>query len=259
MEKYEVDLFLASAADQKLHAPKGLLRAYLALFGAPLSKAFRVSMVKKMLQGQDLRGKRILDVGCGIGDLAFLFAAQGAEVVGVELDPEKVASAKRIAEQWGFRNLRFIAGDVQQLESFGLGQFDGMTCLAVMEHIKDDTGLMRQVQEMLRPGGWFIVDVPNADRNTVAEREEADGHERPGYTFDGMRDLLQEAGFAVTERRSMDPFGLIYTWWSLSLPSTRFSRWLFTAWAPIFKPLIRLTSAFSKRPGTELAFKAVKP
>ncbi len=53
MEKYLVDLFVASAQEQ-MRAPKALLRLYLSLFSPPLGKTLRLDMVKDMLTGQDL-------------------------------------------------------------------------------------------------------------------------------------------------------------------------------------------------------------
>ncbi|MBF6591103.1 MAG: class I SAM-dependent methyltransferase [Ktedonobacterales bacterium] len=258
MERYLTDLFIASAEDQHLRAPRWMIRTYLSLFGPPLAKSLRIDMVKGFLRGQDLRGKRILDVGCGIGDLAFMLSRRGAEVIGVELDPAKVASANQIAEKWHFDHVRFIAADVAHLEAMGLGQFDAVFCLALLEHVPDDIGLLRQIQALLRPGGLFVMDVPNAKRKTIAEVEEADGHQRPGYIFEEVPDLLANAGLHVTKQRTMDPWGLIYYWWAASRPGSKRERWLYTALAPVFLPLIRVTSVISKRPGTELCFMAVK-
>ena len=125
MEKYLVDLFVASAQEQ-MRAPKALLRLYLSLFSPPLGKTLRLDMVKDMLTGQDLHGKRVLDVGCGIGDLSFLLAQRGAEVIGVELDEQKVARASSIARKWHFTGLRFLATDVTKLDQMSLGQFDAI-------------------------------------------------------------------------------------------------------------------------------------
>src|SRR5579859_6639623 len=181
MEPYLADLFVASAHDQRLRAPDWLLRAYLHLFGPPLMKPLRVRMAERLVKEQDWRGARVLDVGCGIGDLGFRLAARGAEVVGVELDAAKVAYASRVRDRWGFRNLRFIAADATRVERLSIGRFDAAFCLAVLEHVEDDAGLLRQVAALLRSGGLFILEVPSAERRTIPEVEAADGHARPGY------------------------------------------------------------------------------
>src|SRR5215471_13755018 len=99
MEKYLVDLFVTSARE-KSKVPGWLMQLYLNLFGIPLGKTIRIDMVRELLKGYPVKGKRILDVGCGAGDLSFIFAHEGADVVGVELDPQKVASANKTVQHW---------------------------------------------------------------------------------------------------------------------------------------------------------------
>jgi SAM-dependent methyltransferase len=258
MEPYLTDLFVASAHDQRLRAPGWLLRAYLHLFGPPLMKPLRVRMAERLVKGYDWRGARVLDVGCGIGDLGFRLAARGADVVGVELDPAKVAYASRVRDRWGFRKLRFIAADATHIERLGIGRCDAAFCLAVLEHVEDDIGLLRQVAALLRPGGLFVLEVPNANRQTILEVEVADGHARPGYHPWKVEALLATAGLRLVSACSLDPLGLSYYWWRCSLPGSRVDRWLYTALAPLFQTLIRLTSAVIKRPGSELCFLAIR-
>lgn len=258
MEPYLADLFVASAHDQRLRAPEWLLRAYLHLFGPPLMKPLRVRMAERLVKGRDWRGARVLDVGCGIGDLGFRLAVRGADVVGVELDPAKVTYASRVRDRWGFRNLHFIAGDATRLGQLGLGRFDAAFCLALLEHVEDDIGLVRQIAALLRPGGLLVVEVPSAARRTIPEVEASDGHARPGYHPWKVEVLLAAAGLRLVSACSLDPLGLSYFWWRCSLPGSRVDRWLYTALAPLFQTLIRLTSASIKRPGSELCFLAVR-
>jgi hypothetical protein len=102
--------------------------------------------------------------------------------------------------------------------------------------------------------------VPSARRKTIPEVEAADGHMRSGYIFEEVPKLLASTGFLVIKQRSMDPLGLIYYWFVCSrlIPGAKAQRWLFAAIAPLFITLIRLTSAFIKRPGAELCFLAIK-
>jgi len=260
MEKYLVDLFVTSAREQ-VRAPDWLLRLYLSLFAAPLGKTLRIDMLNDLLRDQDISGKRALDVGCGIGDLSFVLAKRGAHVIGVELDAQKVTDATTIAQRWHFEDLRFIAGDVTKIDQMNLGQFDAIFCLALLEHIKDDVSLLKQLQTMLRPGGFFLLEVPSAHRKTIAEIEIADGHQRPGYKLEEVPKLLESVGLRLTKYRTMDPLGLIYYWCVCSriVPGAKTRRWLFTGLAPLFITLIRLSSRLIKRPGAELCFLAIKP
>jgi methylase of polypeptide subunit release factors len=66
--------------------------------------------------GQTLvRGKRVLDLGCGDGRLALGVAPFATRVDGIDPDPEAIAIAKRNARKAGVRNVRFATGAAQHL------------------------------------------------------------------------------------------------------------------------------------------------
>ncbi len=263
MKPYLLDLFIASAKE-RTQTPGWVIRWYLSIFEPPLGKTLRLDMVKALLRQSkcDLKGKRALDVGCGIGDLAFILAARGAKVIGVELDAGKVERANQIAHKWNFpqENLHFLVGDVTKLDQMNLGLFDAIFCVALLEHIQDDVALLEQIQHLLCPGGFFILEVPSAARKTIPEVEAEDGHVRPGYFFEEVPALLSRTGFHLVATRTMDSLGLRYRWCASSriLPGRTARGQLFAVFAPVFIPLIRLTSMLVKRPGAELCFLAVK-
>ena len=62
-----------------------------------------------------VRGKRVLDLGCGDGRLALGVATFARRVEGLDPDPEAIAAARRNARKAGVRNVRFAAGAAQRL------------------------------------------------------------------------------------------------------------------------------------------------
>ena len=70
-----------------------------------------------------VRGKRVIDVGCGDGRMALGCAAYASEVVGVDPDPEAIRLARAKARQLGAANVRFKVGVAQELP-FVDEQFD---------------------------------------------------------------------------------------------------------------------------------------
>ena len=85
-------------------------------------------------------GKRVLDVGCGVGRWSRLLAQRGAVVVGVDLSPTMIAEAQRRAVRDGvLQRCRFEVGDLSSLE---LGeQFDFILAVTVLQHIIDPAAL----------------------------------------------------------------------------------------------------------------------
>ncbi len=98
---------------------------------------------------QDVRGMRLLDVGCAKGRFVRALAARGADVVGI--DPT-----------WGMlRAARRAGGSYAQASATGLpfasGTFDGAICIEVIEHIPDIDRALAEIARVLRPGGKAIL------------------------------------------------------------------------------------------------------
>lgn len=96
-------------------------------------------------------GERILDLGCGTGQLTSEIAATGAHVVGVDRSAEMIAEA-RIK----FPALSFEAVDARQLPF--TEEFEAVFSNAVLHWIPDAEAVVRGVARSLRPGGRFVAE-----------------------------------------------------------------------------------------------------
>ena len=100
-------------------------------------------------------GMRVLDLGSGAGDVAMLAArlvGREGEVVGVERDPEAVASAAARAAQAGLSNVRFIQGDAQNLDGVA-DEFDAAVGRLILMYLPDPAAALRRAAGLVRPGG----------------------------------------------------------------------------------------------------------
>ena len=99
-------------------------------------------------------GMRVLDVGCGAGDVSLLAAAfvgASGSVLGIDQSPESVALASERAKTAGLDNVRFEVG---QLESFRHGgPFDALVGRLVLLYLKEPAIVLRHLAELVRPGG----------------------------------------------------------------------------------------------------------
>lgn len=119
------------------------------------------AFVREFLRG--FRGKRragrVLDIGCGEGRHALLFAGVGYETVGVDLQPLAIRRALGFARAAGVRRrLRFLVGDVFALP-FGPGAFDVLIDYGCLHHVmkKDFPRYLRSTVPLLRPGGHVLL------------------------------------------------------------------------------------------------------
>lgn len=108
----------------------------------------------------NLRGKRLLDIGAGLGESSVYFALQGADVTMVDISPAMVETARRLAALHGVG----LDGIVSAGEDLRLpeGQFDIVYIANTIHHVQDRGSLLAQVRSALKPGGWFFAYDPLA-------------------------------------------------------------------------------------------------
>jgi 2-polyprenyl-3-methyl-5-hydroxy-6-metoxy-1,4-benzoquinol methylase len=104
------------------------------------------------LQGPG-QGRRMLDVGCGRGDMLIRMEALGWDAEGVDLDSRAVEVAKS-------RGLRVRVGELEQ-QNYPSNRFDAIYMNHVAEHVPDPIGLLRECDRVLAPGGRLVVITPN--------------------------------------------------------------------------------------------------
>jgi SAM-dependent methyltransferase len=99
-------------------------------------------------------GMRVLDVGCGAGDVSFLaarIAGPSGFVTGIDRAKESVALASRRAADAGIRNVEFVVGDAA---TFTLDQpVDAAVGRLVLLYCSDPAAIVRHVATLVRPGG----------------------------------------------------------------------------------------------------------
>ena len=109
-------------------------------------------------------GMRVLDVGTGAGDVAFMAAelvGESGEVVGVDRAPDAIMTATERVALAGLRNVSFLAGDPVQM-SFER-PFDAVVGRYVLMFQPDPAAMLRALAMHVRPGGVVIFHEPDRD------------------------------------------------------------------------------------------------
>lgn len=151
------------------------------------------------------RGKRVLEIGCGIGTDAVNFARAGAAYTGVELSNESLAIAKQRFEVFGLEG-DFYQGNAEELVSFLPEQsYDLVYSFGVIHHAPDPRKIVQQIKSFLAPDGEFRL-MLYAKRSWKSVMIEG-GFDQPeaqtgcpiafAYTHDEIRDLLK--GYEVLD------------------------------------------------------------
>jgi len=122
------------------------LRRQADFLGGTTDRLFRVAGIAP--------GMRVLDVGCGAGDVALLAAGlvgPGGEVVGIDTDGSALEVARGRVRSLGLTNVRFIEGDARTAEPDGI--FDAAVGRLVLMYCRDPAVAVRRVAALIRPGG----------------------------------------------------------------------------------------------------------
>jgi SAM-dependent methyltransferase len=126
------------------------LRRQAAFLGGTTERLFRAAGLGP--------GMRVLDVGCGAGDVALLAAGlvgpQG-EVVGVDIDRAALDVARARARSLRLSNISFVEGDARTVDVDGT--FDAAVGRLVLMYAKDPAAVVRRIAERIRPGGIVAV------------------------------------------------------------------------------------------------------
>jgi 2-polyprenyl-3-methyl-5-hydroxy-6-metoxy-1,4-benzoquinol methylase len=152
----------------------------------------------------ELRGRRVVDIGCGNGALCRELASRGYDVVGCEPSAENLRFAQRAAPELVFHEL----GVDDDPSPLGNESFDVAIATEVIEHLAKPRNLPRFAKQLLRPGGHLIISTPYHGylKNLIlALTNKWDAHLNPFWdgghikfwSRNTLSQLLNETGFRI--------------------------------------------------------------
>jgi SAM-dependent methyltransferase len=113
-----------------------------------------------LIQAGLTQGMKVADFGCGVGVVSRMLAEMvgpSGSVTGIDVNGAQVEQARQLCMNEGLRNTRFVEASAY---STGLerGTFDLVYCRFLLLHLTDPTACLREMRELLRPGGILVVE-----------------------------------------------------------------------------------------------------
>jgi len=103
----------------------------------------------------DLRGRRVLDIGCGDGTFSLALAERGAAVVGIDASADMIEAARQRTLATG-ANIPFHVARAEQIP-FPDGYFDVVTAITILCFVREAAGVFDEIARVLRPGGRLVI------------------------------------------------------------------------------------------------------
>lgn len=115
-------------------------------------------MARRHIHARDIAEKRVLEVGCGLGQFSRWLHEQGAHVTASDFSPEACSITATVCGD----AVDVVRLDAQDLvERLGRDSFDMVVCLETLEHVPDHDKALRELVGVTKPGGRIIISTPN--------------------------------------------------------------------------------------------------
>lgn len=120
-----------------------------------LNKDLMTEEFAAVLDKADWKDKKVMDVGCGTGDMcAFIIERGAASVLGVDYAESAIKEAE---EKYQAPNLKFLCENVDNIDQ----KFDVIISVGTLEHMDDPFSTLKKLKGMLNPGGFIVTSSPN--------------------------------------------------------------------------------------------------
>jgi ubiquinone/menaquinone biosynthesis C-methylase UbiE len=107
--------------------------------------------------GTDIRGKRVLEIGCGRGGFAGWLERQGADLLAADFSDEALRQARA---HFAGSSIQWMVQDIQRL-TLEDNSFDTVISCETVEHVPDPRRVIQELARVLRPGGILVLTCPN--------------------------------------------------------------------------------------------------
>jgi SAM-dependent methyltransferase len=171
----------------------------------------------QLQQFEPYLGKRLLEVGCGVGSILAQLRPREF-VMGVDVEDDLIEYARQRflnAQHHEFAALDISSHSIESRLMLKGQRFDTIICINVLEHVQDDVAAVAAMADVVDPGGAVAILVP-AHPALFGQYDEMEGHYRR-YSRKGLRRLIMEAGLDLVRLHRFNMLGAAGWWFQYRL------------------------------------------
>lgn len=166
-----------------------------------VNTAIRWNVIKNLPFMKSLNGKKVCDLGAGLGFFSVGFARSGGSVTAIDVDRDAL---EYLSRTYG---INVLQKDVEK-DDLAFGEYDVVFIGEILEHIHEPSALIAKSASALKKGGLLVLSTPaleglliHSEGKQLAHTHGSEKHERDGFTEAELKDLLKDSGLEVTYSR----------------------------------------------------------
>ncbi|MCX6802252.1 MAG: class I SAM-dependent methyltransferase, partial [Candidatus Diapherotrites archaeon] len=148
------------------------------------------------LKARDFAGKKVLEIGCGTGEIGCSLAFNGAEVTGVDFCSASLKRAKTLARRHRLRGIKFIESDLFELPKKLEERFDLVLLVGVAHHTSAPRKAFNIACSFLRPGGIILLGLYSKEGRSKKGKVQKTLSKKAGNDFRKKMELAEKMFFS---------------------------------------------------------------
>ncbi|MEE2710446.1 MAG: class I SAM-dependent methyltransferase [Gemmatimonadota bacterium] len=209
---------------------------YDAMYGDEAPEHGQRSLIKRLIQHISTdrieaasalvpKGESLLDVGCGDGSLLWSLAGKFKYGLGVDITMRPPVWNKDDTQKNGDMPLHMVVANIDEGLPFKASSYQVVICIATLQHVFDPIHCLKEIAQVIRPGGYLVIQVPNivyikyrwkilfGSFPSISWRGGWDGGTLHYFTKSSLKELLADQGFRICRLSGSGVLSAFRSWW----------------------------------------------